>query len=300
MPLDPRAARFLGMAAAGRKDGAQRDIAARREGLAKLMGFAKADAVCSEGVETVLEHEGHRVAARAYAPEGAGAELPAIVFLHGGGLVAGSAATHDVVARAICAASRCRVWSADYRLAPEHPFPAAIEDAKAALAAISAMSDRVALCGESGGGTLAVLAAHDAETTVAALSLICPVLDFGAESASRAEFAEGYLIDRETLEADLVDYLGGSGVDRADPHISPLRLPDLSRMPRSFVHTAEFDPLRDEGDAFAERLRQAGVAVTHTRHAGMVHNFHALGAMLPQGRAALTLIGEELGAALRA
>lgn len=318
MPIDPRAQRFLEMTAAGRTSNfsgtptakAGRDIIERREALKKLMGFARADQLSEPGTDILLRSGESSVPGRLYHPGTRSAEalLPAIVFLHGGGLVAGSIDTHDLVARGLCAASGCRVISVEYRLAPEHPYPAAFEDAAIALDAVihdgalhGVDGDRVALCGESGGGALAVLATHDrasaGKSLPALVHLICPVLDFGEESASRRQFAEGYLIDRDTLEADLADYLG-AGMERSDPRISPLRLASLAGLPRFIVHTAEYDPLRDEGDAFARRLEEAGVSVVHHTHDGMVHNFHALGAILPQGREMLAAMGREIGIAL--
>ncbi|MCW1840086.1 alpha/beta hydrolase [Prosthecomicrobium hirschii] len=310
MPLDPRAARFLDMAAAGRAEPRERTIAERRAGLAKLMAFARADRMGPPGRDLALPGPAGTIPARLYGPVAATADarLPGLVFLHGGGLVAGSIATHDVIARALAEASGCRLVSVGYRLAPEHRYPAAAEDAEAALRAIYATAsdlgidpERIGLVGESGGAALAVgvaVAARSAGPRIALMGLICPVLDCGGESASRIEFAEGYLIDRATLEADLADLLP-PGFDPADPRLSPLRLADLAGLPPAIIHTAECDPLRDEGEAFAARLAAAGMPVTLQRHDGMVHNFHALGAVLPQGRAALDAMGVAFGAALR-
>ena len=306
MTLDPRAARFLDMAAAGRKAGAVRDLAERRAALARLMGFARAARLAPAGSDLILEEHGHAVPARLYRPEAA-IHDGITLFLHGGGLVAGGIDTHEIVARGLAAASGGSLLSVGYRLAPEHPFPAANEDTALALRwrfanaeRLGIAPSRIALCGESGGASLAVVAAHEAarQHRPALLMLICPVLDFSRESASRSEFANGYLIDRETLEADLADYLGDRGVSRSHPRVSPLLLDDLSRLPPTVIHTAQYDPLRDEGEAFARRLVEAGVHVTHHAHTGMVHNFHALGALLPQGQAALESMGAEIAAAL--
>jgi len=288
------------MMSVGRVKNAPRDIAERRLGLAKLLQFAKADHVSPPGEDLVLAHG---IPAKFYTPAHAGGTTPGIIFFHGGGLVAGSIALYDVIARALCAESQCRLISVGYRLAPEHPFPAAIEDAVAATKSIYVRSGefhidpkRIGLVGESGGGGLATLVAHNLpDLHFALLCLICPVLDFGAESNSRKEFAEGYLIDRAVIEGDLDDVLQGQ-IDRADPRISPYRLPDLFGLPPTIIHTAEYDPLRDEGESFAAKLKHA----TLHRHAGMVHNFHALGGVIPQGKAALSAMGEEIGERLRA
>lgn len=309
MTLDPRAARFLEMVSAGRTQSASRDIIERRVALAKLMTFARADRMSPAGRDIVLPSRAGGIPARLYAPEQASGVLPAVIFFHGGGLVAGSLDSHDVIARALCAESGCRIVAVDYRLAPEHPFPAALDDAAQATAAVAEMAAdlaidpaRIAILGESGGGALAVAVAHASAQgegpRLALLCLICPVLDFGADSESRLRFAQGYLIDRETLQADLADYLT-KGLDPADPRVSPLRLPDLSGLPPTIIHTAQYDPLCDEGEAFAKRLTQARAPVIHKSHAGMLHNFHALGAVLPQGRAALTEIGSQIAVALR-
>jgi acetyl esterase/lipase len=124
------------------------------------------------------------------------------------------------------------------------------------------------------------------------------VLDFDETSPSRDEFAENHLIDRATLQADLADYLPDDA-DLSDPRISPLRAMELAGLPAAIIHTAEFDPMRDEGNAYARKLMAAGIDVEHTCHDGMIHNFHAMGAILPQGRLVLNQIGEQVKRALR-
>jgi len=151
--------------------------------------------------------------------------------------------------------------------------------------------------GDSAGATLAAVVSqhrlHRDGPAIAAQCLICPVLDFEDVSPSREAFAQGHLIDQATWEADLADYLS-EGEDLADPRISPLRARDLAGLPPAIIHTAEFDPMRDEGNAYAERLAAAGVAVEHRCHDGMIHNFHAMGAVLPQGRRVLIQIGDQV------
>lgn len=306
MPLDPRARRFLDMVALGAGEGPRPPIAVRRQALAKLMQFARADRLAPPGRDGTWPGPGGPLRWRLYRPDSNRADGPGLLFFHGGGLVAGDLDTHDTVCRALAAESGFPVIALAYRLAPEHPFPAALEDARAALEALSREGralgidqGRLALVGESGGGTLAARLAQEVRRDgphIALQVLICPVLDFAEESASRRELARGYLIDRETLEADLADY--APGVNRMDPRLSPLREADLNGLPPAIIHTADFDPLRDEGVAYAERLAVAGVAVDHTLHAGMPHNFHALGAVLPQGRAVLATIGRQIAAAL--
>ena len=198
----------------------------------------------------------------------------------------------------------CRLVSVDYRLAPEHKFPAAVEDAIAATefvsqhaASLGIDAARLVVGGDSAGATLAAVVCQQAlrngGPAILAQCLICPVLDFEETSPSRDAFAENHLIDRLTLEADLADYLP-DGADPADPRISPLRATRLTGLPPAIIHTAEFDPMRDEGNAYARKLMAAGVAVEHICHDGMIHNFHAMGAILPQARLVLSQIGEQV------
>lgn len=128
---------------------------------------------------------------------------------------------------------------------------------------------------------------------------MCPILDVARESASRLAYAEGYFLDRATMAADLADYLP-PGADPADPRLSPLLAPDLSALPPTLVHSAEFDPFRDEAEAFASRLALAGVPVRHTDHGGMIHYFYALPRAIPYALEAARAIGAQLAAALTA
>ena len=308
MPLDPRAKRFLDMTTVmSFATEARPPVAERRKALEKLMQFARADRVCGAGSDGNFAFPDRDIPYRLYAPSSAGGVLlPGIIFFHGGGMVAGSIATHDLVCRALCEESSCRLLSIGYRLAPEHRFPAAVDDAIATVrevahraSALGIDTSRLAVCGDSAGATLAAVVCqtpHD-NLHIAIQCLICPVLDFGAISPSRREFARGYLIDETTLAADLADYLPAE-IDHADPRVSPLRSNNLAGVPPAIIHTAEFDPLRDEGDAYAVELAVAGIRVDHSCHAGMPHNFHALGGVLPQGREALKRIGTQLREAL--
>jgi acetyl esterase/lipase len=233
-----------------------------------------------------------------------GTAAPGFVFFHGGGMVAGSIETHDRIAAALAQASGCRLISVDYRLAPEHKFPAAVEDAIAATqfvlanaASLAIDPARLVVGGDSAGATLAAVvcqhALQNAWPDIAAQCLICPVLDFQETSPSREEFAENHSLDRITLQADLTDYLP-KDADLADPRISPLRALHVAGLPPAIIHTAEYDPMRDEGNAYARKLLAAGVAVEHTCHEGMIHNFHAMAAVLPQARLVLSQIGEQI------
>jgi acetyl esterase len=310
MPLDPLAKRFLAMmAAASPGDRAPSTFHERRQAFAKLMQFARADVADVTGIDGAMPGPGGDLPYRLYAPAGdASGDLPGFVFFHGGGMVGGSIETHDRIAAALAQLSGCRLVSVGYRLAPEHPFPAAIEDAMAATRWVSEQASslgidaaRLAVGGDSAGATLAAVVCQEslrnAGPAISVQCLICPVLDFEEASPSRLEFAENYLIDKAVLDADLAVYLP-AGADLADPRISPLRATDVAGLPAAIIHTAEFDPVRDEGNAYASKLMTAGVEVEHICHDGMIHNFHAMGAVLPQGRLVLALIGEQVRRAL--
>jgi len=310
MPLDPLAKRFLAMTAAASpadrsRPSAQDRIHERRQALAKLMQFARADVTVAAGIDGRLPGPAGDIPYRLYAPANATAEpLPGFVFFHGGGMVAGSIETHDRVCAALAQTTGCRLISVDYRLAPEHKFPAAIEDAIAATKWVSEQAaslgidvTKLVIGGDSAGATLsAVVCQHALQNdgpAIALQCLICPVLDFDEPSPSRQAFAENHLLDKTTIDADLAAYLTGDA-DLADPRISPLRANDLAGLPAAIIHTAEFDPMRDEGNAYARKLTASGVAVEHVCHDGMIHNFHAMGAILPQGKLVLLQIGEQV------
>ncbi|NUR12285.1 MAG: alpha/beta hydrolase [Bradyrhizobium sp.] len=305
MPLDPLAKRLLTMLAAAAPQARDRpSVEARRQSLAKLMQFARTDAPDVTTRDGVLPGRASELPYRLYTPAHTDEPAPGFVFFHGGGLVAGGIGTHDRIAAALAHATGCRLVSVDYRLAPEHRFPAAVDDAIAATewvareaASLGIDADRLVVGGDSAGATLAAIVCQEAAQTaglaIAAQCLICPVLDFEETSPSREEFAEGHLIDRATIEADLSDYLP-DGIDTADPRVSPLRATRLTGLPTAIIHTAEYDPMRDEGNAYARKLLAAGVAVEHVCHDGMVHNFHAMGAILPQAQLVLSQIGEQV------
>lgn len=304
MPLDPLAKRLLAMMAAAAPAERRRPTTSeRRQSLAKLMQFARSDVAGVTANDGTLPGPGGDIAYRLYAPRHDRAPVPGFVFFHGGGMVAGSIETHDQVAAALADATGCRLISVDYRLAPEHKFPAAVEDAIAATdfiarnaAAFGIDAERLVVGGDSAGATLAAVVCQHAlrhGPAIVAQCLICPVLDFEDASPSREAFADNHLIDRLTIEADLADYLP-EGADPADIRISPLRALHVAGLPTAIIHTAEFDPVRDEGNAYARKLLAAGVTVEHICHDGMIHNFHAMSAVLPQARLILSQIGEQV------
>jgi len=307
MPLDPRARRFLDTLAAMNPPSALAlAVEERRAGLARLLSFSGVPQAVAAVDQFEMPGPAGSLAIRAYTPSGAdaGERLPGMVYFHGGGLVAGTLDTHDPICRALSNASHCRVLSVDYRLAPEHPFPAAVADGCAAAEWIGGHAQelcvdprRIGVAGDSAGATLAAVVCH--ERTVAAGSelafqfLLCPITDFAAESDSRRSLGEGYLIDRDTLEHDLKHYLL-PGTDRADPRISPLRAVEVSHLPPTVVHTAEFDPLRDEGQVYADRLRQSGVRALYRCHPGMIHLFYGLGGLIPYAGVAFAQMGADI------
>ena len=310
MPLDPAAKRFLDMIAAAASDGrSPSTLDERRQAFAKLMRFTRADVTDVTGIDGAMPGPAGDLPYRLYAPaDGATEYLPGFVYFHGGGMVGGSIETHDLVAAALAQTTGCRLVSVDYRLAPEHKFPAAIEDAVAATRWVSEQASslgidpaRLVVGGDSAGATLAAVVCQEsmrnAGPAISAQCLICPVLDFEDTSPSREAFAENHLLEMATLEADLALYLP-AGVERGDPRISPLRAVRFAGLPAAIIHTAEFDPMRDEGNAYAGKLVAAGVQVEHVCHDGMIHNFHAMGAILPQGRLVLHQIGEQVRRAL--
>jgi acetyl esterase len=229
---------------------------------------------------------------RLYRPLGTSADerLPALVYFHGGGWTIGDLDTHDVPCREFANLARCAVVSVDYRLAPEHKFPAAFDDAVAATrwvhanaGALGIDAGRLAVGGDSAGGNLAAAVAIAFRDTrgprIAMQSLIYPATDMAADTPSHLAFAEGYMLTRDAVLWFKGNYLRGPE-DEGDWRASPLRAEDLAGLPSAYLITAGFDPLLDEGRAYADRLRAAGVTVTYECFAGMIHGFVTMGAAI--------------------
>lgn len=237
---------------------------------------------------------------------GAGAR-PVLVWFHGGGWVIGDLETADGSSRKLANASGVVIVSVDYRLAPEHPYPAGLDDALAVVrwvadnaAELGVDADRLAVGGDSAGGNLAAVVAQELCATGPAIGfqlLVYPVTDVHMGTTSYEDNAEGFFLTRETMVWFRGHYLGEDIEIRADPKVSPLLAHDgvFAELPPALVITAEFDPLRDEGEAYGERLRTAGVDVTVTRYDGMIHGFFSMHDFVPDGVAAI----EEAGQALR-
>ncbi|GAB7050305.1 alpha/beta hydrolase [Catenuloplanes indicus] len=212
-----------------------------------------------------------------------------VVFFHGGGFVAGDLDTHDETCRLLCASGRVRVLSVEYRLAPEFPFPAAVEDACAAVRWAFTQAPAVAVCGDSAGANLAAVACQalrGGERTPVAQVLFYPLIDHVGAWPSRSRFRSGLVLTARDLEFFRRHYLPGPVTN--DPRHSPLHAPDLTGLPPAIVVTAALDPLRDEGEAYAAALRAAGVPVRAWRVPGMVHAFANLTAVSEAARRAVT------------
>lgn len=240
---------------------------------------------------------GGRVAVRIYEPRG-GSPAGTLLYLHGGGWVLGDLDTHDALCRGLCNASGLRLVAVDYRRAPEHPHPAALEDATAGLAwAHERFPGALAIGGDSAGGHLATCVAarlRASGPSLAAQLLIYPVTDLSRfDTPSYDTFAEGYWLTRDAM-AWFRGHLVPEGVDLTDPDLSPLYRGDLSGMPPTVLVTAECDVLRDEGHAYADALEAAGCSVERLEYQGVIHGFVAMPGAIAEGRRALSDMGARL------
>ena len=240
------------------------------------------------------------VPVRVYRPEAEGT-LPAIVHLHGGGYVVGDLDTHEAVCRDLAAESGCAVVAVDYRLAPEHAFPAALEDSMAVVRAVDELGldpERVAVFGDSAGGGMAAVIARELRAAVRHQALVYPVCDAGVgATGSYARYGEGHFMTTGDMRWFLDQY--ASGVDPADPRLSPLAAEDLTGAAPATIVLAECDPLHDEGVAYARKLEQAGVEVELREYPGQIHPFVLLAGVIDDGRDARAFVAQRLGAALR-
>jgi len=249
------------------------------------------------------------IAVRVYRPLGAGdAPLPVAAFFHGGGWVVCDLDSHDGMCRAICNASGCSVMAVDYRLAPEHKFPVGVEDAYAAVvwlgehaAEIGGDPSRLAVIGDSAGGNLAAvvaLMARDRRGPALALQvLIYPVIDFSFDTPSHGGTGEANVLQSDEVRYYWYEYLGDEA-DGANPYASPIRAESLASLPPALLVIAEYDPLRDEGEAYAARLAADGVPTVATRYDGMMHSFVTF-TSLADAQRAIAEIGDALCDALQ-
>jgi acetyl esterase len=295
MPVDPHIAPLLELVATAPPMHAGSPAQAREAFRSLCLGGRRA--VVPVGSVGTLEIPGPDapLAARVYRPAVAG-PVPTVVLFHGGGWVVGDLETHDNMARSICRGCTAVVVSVDYRLAPEAPFPAAVEDALAATRWVGARlgelggDGRLAVAGDSAGGNLSAVVAQELRDTggpgLAGQLLVYPAVDFTGAYPSRQENGEGYLLDLSTMGWFTRHYVGEGG-RYDDPRLSPLRHRDLAGLPPAVVVTAEYDPLRDEGKAYADALAAAGVPVEHRCFDGMVHGFFDMGTFSPAAQAAV-------------
>ncbi len=295
MPLDPQARILLDqLELAGTPPMSERTPEEARAGFVMLAAVA---GLAEEPVPTedrTVPGPAGGIPVRIYRPR-ADAPLPVVVYFHGGGFVIGDIATHDTTCQRLAAGVPAVVVSVDYRLAPEHRFPAAVVDCDAATAWVAAHASelggdpaRLAVAGDSAGGNLSAVVARRARDAggppIAFQLLVYPVTDMRCTLPSHTENGTGYLLDTDAITWFMDNYFADA--DRLQPDASPLLVEDLSGLPPAFVLTAEFDPLRDEGEAYAERLRAAGVSVTTSRYDGMIHGFYGLDSVFDSAKKA--------------
>jgi acetyl esterase len=285
-PVDPQCQAFLDVIkVAGGPSWEEMGVAQSRltfDALDAVFGTGPADVQATD-----LKIDG-RIPIRVYRRDAEVETSPVLVFFHGGGWVLGNLNTHDALCRRLCSQAQCVVVSVDYRLAPEHVFPAALDDCYAAVGYVASQGNelridptRLIVAGDSAGGNLAaavaIKARNESDTKILAQVLIYPVLDRGCDSASYQSLAEGYGLTRDDMKWFWRQYAGDaeSGV-----YLSPSQADSLRGLPPTVVITAQYDVLRDEGEAFAQQLSAAGVNVDHRRYDGAIHGFvHFAGAM---------------------
>jgi acetyl esterase len=283
MPLDPRAQAFLDEAnAAPSEELSPPEL--RRQVKPQLLSWEAPLEPVARIDNLAIPGPAGEIPIRVYTP--AGQPTGALVYFHGGGWVVCDLDTHEGVCRSLANGAGCVVVSVDYRLAPEHRFPAAVEDSFAATewAAANLPPGPLAVGGDSAGGNLAAVVAHLARDTGLALAvqlLVYPVTNYEFSTASYRDFGEGYFLDARKMRLFFEHYLREEA-DGADPRVSLLRAERFAGLPPAVVITAGFDPLRDEGRAYAAKLREAGVPVEHFEWADMFHPFFNMTALFEQ------------------
>ena len=315
MPLHPQAQAFIATINAlqlRRPPITELTVADARAGLKALLTPSD-EAVAAIAEFDIPGGDGQPVRARAYTPRDAPMDarigaLPLLVWLHGGGWVTGDLDSHDATCRALANTSGCKIVAIDYRLAPEHKFPAGLNDCYAAIAWLAAHGEaigidprRIAVAGDSAGGNLAAavaLMARDRGGPALAFQLLVyPVTHHAFATPSYRDFGDGHLLTLEGMRWNWNHYLPDATAG-LDPLASPLLAPDLRGLPPALVILAECDPLCSEGEAYARRLADAGVPVECKRYDGMLHAFFTLGQVFDDGQAAVEYAGGVLRRAL--
>jgi acetyl esterase len=310
MPLDQDIANLLALiAAAGRPPVAEGTVQEARDGMRTLLVTFRDESKVALVRSVTDATMAGTIPVRVYRPDVDG-PVPTVMFFHGGGFVIGDLDTHDGVCRLLCRDAGAVVVSVDYRLAPEHHFPAAVEDAYAALRFVvehigdyGADGSRIAVAGDSAGGNLAAVCAQQAHAdgvSLAAQLLIYPATDANGDYPSRTENAEGYFMSLADAYWFAEQYVGMSEAEArergvlADPRLSPLLAESLEGLAPAIVVTAEFDVLRDEGNAYAAALEKAGVPVVQRELPGLIHGFYGMDGFSPAVADATAWIGAQL------
>ena len=305
MPLDPECRMLMDQLEGTMRPFNELSVAEARAAIGAMAAASGVPEDVANVENRTIPGPAGEIPVRVYRPESA-APLPVLVYFHGGGWVIGNIDTHDPLCRHLANAVGCVVVSVDYRLAPEHPYPAAIEDAYAATAWVAENAAliggdprRIAVGGDSAGGNLSaavsLMARDKGRPSLVFQLLVYPVTDVpGTDYPSYRENGAGYFLTADMMHWFWNHYCGAKA-NVADPYLCPVRAKDVAKAPPAFVVTAEFDPLRDEGEAYARRLREAGVPVELKRYPGMIHGFFGMGALLAGARQATA----EAAAALR-
>jgi acetyl esterase len=300
MPLDPMVKAFLDQASAlPRPKMWEMPLSLSRQGFSHMMGMiGPKDVPVGKVRNLVISGPAGDIRARVYAPVAAGGSAhPALVYFHGGGFVVGDLDTHDGLCRLFAHEGGFVVVAVDYRRAPENKWPAPMEDAFAATrwifenaSSLGIDAGRIAIGGDSAGGLLAASVTQGIKDLggfkIAFQLLLFPVTDFAADSGSMDRYAVGYFLEKQTIEWCHSQVLP-PGIDRKSPKISPLYGKDFSGLPPAYIMLGGYDPLRDQGLAYADKLKAAGVKVTVADYGEMVHCFIYLQSVLPQAHAAV-------------
>lgn len=297
MPLDPQVSGILALMPQGGPPLSDESLGATRDGFGMMMALGVGEA---PAIASATDADANGVPVRIYVPNGdapAGGR-PVVVYYHGGGWTIGNVDGYDAFTRMLCAETDAVVVSVDYRLAPEHPHPAAADDAFVALQWVAANAasfggdaQRIAVAGDSAGGNLSAVVALDARDAggpdVCFQALLYPVTDCRDDRPSYLDNATGYFLERTSMQFFFDAYTVRAGIDPTTPRVSPLRAASHAGVAPALVITAEFDPLRDEGNDYAAALAAAGVEVEHRQYDGMIHGFVGMPGILAGGRAGL-------------